>query len=113
MPQRLLGFFDETGIPIDPAQRAGPDNPNLVGVHVANALAETAQALQRDALALLAEYVVFIESGGEAHHFAQAIDHRRLPVRQPRDDHVKAVGAEVDRGEDFGFVVGRSGEKTH
>ena len=57
------------------------------------------QASARAATSLF-EPAVGFEAGAEAHHLAQAIEDDELAVRVTRDDHVKAVGTEIDRGKD-------------
>ena len=59
------------------------------------------QAGERAGRGLLVEPAVLADAGGQAHHLAQPVDDDQLAVRIARDHHVKAVGAEVDRRDDF------------
>ena len=58
------------------------------------------QAGERARRDLLVEPAVLAEAGAEAHHLAQPVDDDELAVRVAGDDHVEAVGAEVDGRED-------------
>ena len=72
------------------------DDADLVRLHVAQALAEPAQAGERAFLARVVETALAVETRREPDHLAQAIDDRRLSVLRASDDHVEAVGPEVD-----------------
>ena len=84
------------------AQRVGADHAHAVGVHVAQALAEALQAGEGARRHVLVDAAILVHPGGEPHHLAQAVDDDELAVRVTRDDHVKTVGAQVDRREDVG-----------
>ena len=58
---------------------------------VAQALAKTLQTRKRPRRGFLVDTAVLLDTGGNTHHFAQAIDDDELAVRVARDDHVEAV----------------------
>jgi hypothetical protein len=82
------------------ARRIGADDADAVGMHVGEALSETLQAGDGPVRDDLVEAAVLAHAVRESHHFAQPVDDDELPVHVTGDDHVKAVGAEIDRRED-------------
>src|SRR5690606_20756188 len=64
---------------------------------VAQALAEAEQALERALAHLGMQPALRVEALGQAHHLAQAVDDAELAEDVARNDHVEAVGAQVDR----------------
>ena len=105
MTERLLGGF-EKGIGIARApQGIGAHDPHLMRPHVTQPLTEAAQASERAFLARLIEMALLIEPGSEPHHLPQPVDDRRLPVVGTGDDHVEAIGSQVDSGHDLGRLV--------
>ena len=83
------------------AQRVGTHDPHVAGVHVAQALAEAFQAGQRARRDLFIEPAIIADTCGQPYHLTQAVDDDQLAVRVARDHHVKAVGSEVYRRDDF------------
>jgi hypothetical protein len=77
-------------------------------LHVAQSLTETPEANQGPVLTPTIEKAVLVQPGREPDHFPQPIDDRRVPMVGAGNDHMEAIGAEVDRGHDLGWVV-RSG----
>ena len=92
------------------AQRVGTDDAHIARVHVAQSLAEALQAGERARRGFLIEATVIADAGRQPHHLAQAVDDDQLAVRIARDHHVKAVGAEIYRRDDF---VGGRATATH
>ncbi len=89
------------------AQRVGADDAHLMRLHVAQPLAEPAQARERAFLARGVEVAALVEARCEPHHLAQTVDDQHVALVDPRDDHVEAVRAEVDRGQNLvGFPDG-------
>ena len=105
LTERLLGLREERIGVARAAQRVGADDAYLVRLHVAQSLAETPQAGERTLLARLVERPLRVEPGRQANHLPQPIHDRRLAVLVARHDHVKTVGAEVDRGHDLGRIA--------
>jgi hypothetical protein len=99
--------FDEKCLSVpSTAQRVGADDADLVRAHVAQPLTEPPQAREGALLARRVERALFVETRCQAHHFAQAIHDRRLAMLIAGDDHMKAVGAQIDRGHNLGRVAG-------
>ena len=110
MTERVAGALEERALAaLGLAQRVGADDAHALGAHVAQALAEALEALQRALRRFAAQAALFVEARGEANHLAQAVDDDELPVVVTGDDHVKAVRAEVDRREDVGHPVRHGG----
>jgi hypothetical protein len=82
------------------AQGTGAHHAHAPGVQVLKPLAEAAQAVQRPRCHVLVEPTLFVHAFGDAHRFAQAVQHDELPVGVTGNDQVKAVGSQVDRGQD-------------
>src|ERR1019366_9668548 len=83
------------------AQRVGTDDTHAIGVYVAQALAKTLQTRKRPRCGFLVDTAVLLDTGGNTHHLAQAINDDELAVRVARDDHVEAVRPQVDSGENI------------
>ena len=81
-------------------QGVGSDDAHAVGVHVAQALPEALQAGERPRGDVLVDAAVLGDTGGEAHHLAQAVDDDQLAMGVARHDHVEAVGPKVHGGKD-------------
>ena len=99
--QRLARALEKRLLAARDAQRVGTHHAHVAGVHVAQPLAEALQAGQRARRGFLVEPAVIADARGQAHHLAQPVDDHQLAVRIARDHHVKTVGAEVDRRDDF------------
>jgi len=65
-------------------------------MHITQTLSETLQACERPGSNLLVDPAVFLDTGGQPYHLAQAINDDELPVLVSRHDQVKAVRPEVD-----------------
>ena len=91
------------------AQRVGADHAHALGAHVAQPLAEAFQAAERPGDGLAVQAAVVVETGSQPNHLAQTIDDDELPVTVAGNDHVKAIGAEVDGREDVGDLFGGPG----
>ena len=102
MAERLLGGGKERVGVAGAPQRVRAHDTHLMGLHVAEPLAEAPQARERPLLARAVEIAVLVEPGGEPHHLSQPVDDGRLAVLRPRDDHVKAVRAQIDGRHDLG-----------
>ncbi len=101
-PRAARALFQKPALALCAPQRIGADHAHAVRVHGAQPLAETFEAAQRAVGGRLIQPPAVAHAGREAHHFAQAVQDDELAVRIPRDDHVKAVGAEIDGGKDVG-----------
>ena len=105
--ERFRGAIEERARVARLPQRARADRAHAADRHRAEALAETREARERFLLHGLGQVLLRVEARGEAHALAQAVDDRELVAFEPRDDHVEAVGAEID-GRDH-VDVGRRG----
>ncbi len=103
--QRRLGLVHEAGVLVRPANGARTCGTNPVRMDVAQTLTKTRQAVERTNAGIRGDDALVREALGQAHGFANAIENRELPVAQLADDHVKAVGAEVDSRDDLGLGV--------
>ncbi len=109
MPEGLARPVQEGTLALRLAQGVGADDAHLLRLDVLEPLAESLETRQGPAGRLAVQPAVRVEAGGQAHHFAQAIDDDQLAVRIARDDHVEAVGPEVHSGQDVGVLgVGTS-----
>ena len=89
-PERLAGALQEGLLAARDAQRIGADHAHAARVHVAQALAEALQAGEGARRHVLVDAAILVDPGGQAHHFAQAIDDDQLAVRVARDHHVES-----------------------
>ena len=110
--ERVARALQESPAAVRLAQGVGADDAHAFGAHVAQALAEPFEALQCTLGRVATEAALFVEARSESNHLAQAIEHDQLPVVVTGDDHVKAVGAEVNRREDVRHPVRHGGEST-
>src|SRR3546814_9273929 len=76
---------------------------------VTDALSQPRQAFERALAHLGCQRALAVESLGQAHGFAHAIDGAQLPQGVARDDHVEAVRTQVDRGEHVAVLQGSRG----
>jgi hypothetical protein len=76
---------------------------------VADALAESGQAIERALLDFGVQPAFAFQAFGQAHGFAQPVDDAQLAERVARDHHVEAVGTQVDRGEHVAVLQRRRG----
>jgi hypothetical protein len=97
--ERRLGGPQEDAAVAHLPQGVGADRAHRVVRQGAQALAEARQAVQGALLRLDGELLALVQAGAQAHALAQAVDDLELTVVQVGDDHVKAVGAEIDRGD--------------
>ena len=106
MAERLLGLAHEPGILARAPDRARTGRADAGSVHFAKPLAEQRQAVQCSCSGVRREIATFGQSLREADGFLDAVDNRELPVSQLADDHVKTVGAEVNRSDDLFHIAG-------
>jgi hypothetical protein len=104
--QAALGPFAELAAVPGTAQRVRPDGADVRRVEPSQALAQARQTVQCPLLSRLVEPALGIEAGGDAHRLADAIDHHQVLLDRAGDDHVKAVRAEIDRGDGQGGLGG-------
>ncbi len=79
-------------------------------MHVPQSLAESFQAGERPRRSVLVETAVIADTRSQPDHFTQPVDDDQLAVRVARDHHVKTVGTEIHRRDDFEH---RGGGATH
>ena len=102
MAERGARALQEPALALRAPQRIRADHAHAVGMHGAQPLSEALEAAQGAVGSRLVEAAAVAQAGGQAHHLAQPVQYDELAVRVARDDHVKAVGAEIDGGEDVG-----------
>ncbi|KAG0765266.1 hypothetical protein G6F22_018053 [Rhizopus arrhizus] len=109
VPQRGFGRDQERLRRAQLAHGVGGQCAHPVRRHVADALAEAGQALQRALAGRRGESTLAIQPVGHPHRLAQAVDHPQLAERVARDDHVETIGAKVDGGQQVAILqCGRS-----
>ena len=101
VPDRGFGRAEELSRMTQLPHAVGGDDAHALRWNRADALTEARQAIDRALEHLLAQATAIVESFGQAHGFAQAIDDAQLTEHVARDHHVEAVGTQVDRGEQF------------
>ena len=74
-------------------------------------MTEPLQARERRFRRLTRQASLLVEAGAETDHLAQAIQDDELPVRIAGNDHVKTVGAQIDRGDDVRDFAGHDGQQ--
>ena len=100
--QRLLRLAAERLAVACATQRVGADRAYRVRRHAAQPLSETAKTCERPFDGVAVQALAVVEPGRQTHRLAQAVHDVEVAVGEPADDQVKAVGAEVDRGEKLG-----------
>ena len=81
------------------AKRVGADGSDACRRHVGYPLAEAPQAADCALLSLWRQPSGLVEARGKLHHLAKPIHDDGFAGAGSRDDHVEAVGAEVDCGD--------------
>ena len=99
MAQGRLGRAEESARIAQLAHGVGGQGAHAQPRHAAQALAEAGQARERALLRLRGQAAVVVQAVGQAHGLAQAVDHAQLAQRALGQDHVEAVGTQVDRGQ--------------
>ncbi len=118
MPERLARPFEEGLLAAGDPQGVGAHDAHAARMHGAQALPESLQAGERARGRFLVDAAVLFDARSQAHHLAQPVDDDELAVRIPRHDHVKAIGAEIDRSQHIrhgacgGAEAGFGGERT-
>ena len=100
--ERLARAVEERALAPRLAQRVGADDADSLGLHVVQPLPEALEAGERTAGGVAVQSILVVEAGCETDGLAQAVDDRDLAVRVTADDHVEAVGPEVDSRQDVG-----------
>ena len=103
MSERGARSFQKPALALCSPQGVGADHTHAVGLHRAQALTEALEASQCAFCRGIIQPPAVTQAGGKAHHFPEPVKDYELAVRMTRDDHVKAVGAQVDGGEDVGY----------
>lgn len=55
------------------------------------------------------QIAIVVETGGETHHFLQAVNDLQLAVLQTTDNHVEAVGAQIYGGNAGRYLIWQGG----
>src|SRR5690606_33270087 len=100
MPERDARAIEKSTLAARAPQRVRTDGANARRLHIRKPLTESLEAFDCSLYRGALQATLLIESGSQADHFSQAIDDDELPVRIPGNDHVKAIGAEIDGGDD-------------
>ena len=98
--ERRFGLLQKFGSILGDTQGVGADRAHRLARQAAQAFAEALQAGQCALLRGFVEALVFGQAGGQAHRFAQAIQHVELVILHTGDLQAKTVGAEIDCSED-------------
>ena len=109
--QRPLGFLAKVAAVAGTSQRTGSGGTYAGRMHISKPFAESRQAIQCALPRSLGQRALVLESFGQPYRFFEAIDNCELSMTKLTDDHVKAVGAQVDGGEDLAIgafvLIGR------
>ncbi len=109
-PQGPAGLVEEVLGFLGVSQGGRSDGPHAPQGDVAQALGEALQARQGP-LDRLGGQLALLEATSQAHGIPQAIEDGQLLAEEASDDHVKAVGSEVDRGD--GSVLGGGAHRVN
>jgi hypothetical protein len=104
MAERYLGLGHKGAVLASTPNRTGTRGPHLAGVNIAKALAESRQAIERAFARRGGNVAAARKALGQAHRFANSIENSELAMAQLANDHVKAVGTEIDRRDDLGPI---------
>ena len=107
--QRGFGRHQERQRRAQLAHGVGRQRTHAIGRNIADALAEAGQTFQRALPRLGRQTALAIQPIGHAHRLAQAVHHSQLTEQVARDDHVEAVGTQVDGGQQVAVLQGGGG----
>ncbi len=103
--QCALRLTEEIARVLRDAQRIGRDRAHMIGMEIAQALAETLERLPAAQLRGPVEKLVARESSGKAHGLAQRIDGVDLATARALfdtpHDQPETIGTEIDRSQEF------------
>jgi hypothetical protein len=102
MPEGGACALQEPAFAPGAAQGIGTDHAYAVRMHGAQPLPEPFEAAQCPVRGRIVQPPAVGEAPGQADHFPQSIEDDELAVRMTRNDHVKAIGPQVDGGEHVG-----------
>ena len=101
--QQSLGLGQETSAVTGLAQGISAHNTNLAGRDLAQTLTEAGQTIQSALAGFPTQPLLFVQSGGKLDHFFHPVQHLQMTVYHSCDNHMKAVGAKIDRRNIIGW----------
>ena len=101
MTERFFRVIEKVTAVTRPPQRAGAGGANPGRMHIAQALTETGQAIQRACPGCTGQGPFVLQPFRQADRLLETVDNGELAVPQLADDHVKTVGTEIDGSEYF------------
>ncbi|MNM94199.1 hypothetical protein D3C81_1065950 [compost metagenome] len=99
MAEQLLGAADEHRTVARLAQGVGGDDAHRALRQAMDQLGVAAQAVEAAGHRRLVEVALLVEAGGQLDLLAEAVEQADLALVDARQDHVDAVGADVDGGD--------------
>ena len=97
MPEQVFCLGEKTRRVARLAQGIGADHAHCIGGQAAHPFAKLRETLQRACHGGGAQLIVWAKTGAQAHHMADPVDHAEMIANRMGNDHVKAVGTEIDR----------------
>ncbi len=112
--ERGLRLTEKLARVLGDTQRVGGNGANMIGMKVAQPLAEALERVPAAHLRGTIEHLVARQTGGKAHRFTQCVDLINLTARvgffDPAHDQPEAVRAEVDGSEELWSIDHRVSE---
>ena len=105
MPEDFLGAMDEFVAVARFAQGVGAYDTHRARGHAVDQLGETLEAIEPALHGFFIELALVVDPGGQLHFLAEPLKDADLAVLGLGHDHMKAVGAQVDGG-DQGQILG-------
>ncbi|MNY03858.1 hypothetical protein D3C86_1365000 [compost metagenome] len=105
MAEDFFGAVDEFSAVTGFAQGVGADDPYGAERHTVDQLGETLEAVEPALHRFFAETALFVDAGGQLNLLPETLENTDFAVLGLGHDHVKAVGAQVDCG-DQGQILG-------
>ena len=103
MAEGLFRLRYETACIVCRSQGIGAYRTYVPGIQLAQTLTEAMQAGQRPLLRLDGKQLPCIEPVSQPYHFPMTVDNAQLPVLEASNNHLKAVGAEINSRDNPGI----------
>jgi len=101
----LFGAVDEFGTVTGLTQGVGADDPHRARGHTVDQLGKALEAVKPALHGFFAELALFIDASGQLNLLPESLENTDFVVLGLGHDHMKAVGAQVDCG-DQGQILG-------
>ncbi len=113
MPESTLGIAQKGAGVLDAAKGFCADDPHAAGGVIPQSFTEPVQAGHGPVTSLIVQATVFGQSPPQAYRVTQFIEQGELIVFPTSDNHMKAVGPQIDGGNVAGAGTKQAGQIEH